>query len=376
MPMELSGKLSLEEYFPQPDHLYYFWKGRVALYTLLKTLGIGPGDEVILPGFTCVVVANAVLYLNGSPVYADIDPKTYNITSNTIEPLITKRTKAILAQSTFGLSPDMDPILALADRHQIPVIEDCAQGLGSLYKGKPAGTSGTAAFFSTQWSKPVSTGLGGIAYVGNPDLAEKVGEVHRNFPCPSIWEEGMLAAQLLLRPLMNVPFLYYGLLDTYRYLTQRMGISVGSSTGEELVSPEMPEGYLKKMGFIQRKRWNRGFSHLQRNIERRRSAAARYDEFFQELEINPPARPDYAYHSMLRYVVRVKDKSGILQKANRYRIPIGDWFVSPLDPIEGDLSPWKYLSGQCPIAEKASQEVINLFTDQVLSREQLEVLFL
>src|SRR3972149_1771131 len=87
--------------------VFFFFKGRVALYALLKAIGIHPGDEVILPGFTCVVVPNAIIYLGGKPVYADIDPKTFNIDTAKIEGKITDNTTAIIAQNTFGLSPDV-----------------------------------------------------------------------------------------------------------------------------------------------------------------------------------------------------------------------------------------------------------------------------
>jgi len=129
--------------------VFFFFKGRVALYALLKAIGIHPGDEVILPGFTCVVVPNAIIYLGGKPVYADIDPKTFNIDTAKIEGKITDNTTAIIAQNTFGLSSDLDPILDIGKRYNLKVIEDCAHGYGGSYKGKANGTVADAAFFST-----------------------------------------------------------------------------------------------------------------------------------------------------------------------------------------------------------------------------------
>ncbi len=93
-----------------------FWKGRVALYAILKALNIRPGDEVIMPAFTCVVVPNAVIYLQGLPVYVDIDPHTYNMDINKIENKITPKTKFIIAQNTYGLSSDLDAINGIAQR--------------------------------------------------------------------------------------------------------------------------------------------------------------------------------------------------------------------------------------------------------------------
>src|SRR5438105_15281527 len=96
------------------DDVALFWKGRVALYAILEALGVGPGDEVIVPAFTCVVVPNVILYLGARPIYADIDAATYNAEAAGIEPRLSPRTKVILAQNTFGLAPDLDPILELA----------------------------------------------------------------------------------------------------------------------------------------------------------------------------------------------------------------------------------------------------------------------
>ena len=155
----------------QNANFRYFWKARVGLYALLKAIGIDATAEVVVPGFTCVVVPNAVLYTGAIPVYADIDASTYNVTLESVRAVVTKKTKAIIVQSTFGLSPDLDGILQFASNLGIPVIDDCTHGLGGSYKGKPNGFVTDAAFFSTQWSKPLSTGLGGFAIVRNKELA-------------------------------------------------------------------------------------------------------------------------------------------------------------------------------------------------------------
>ncbi|MEK9149797.1 MAG: DegT/DnrJ/EryC1/StrS family aminotransferase, partial [Candidatus Desantisbacteria bacterium] len=149
-----------------------FWKGRVALYAILKALGIGEGDEVLVEGFTCVVVPNAVIFAGAKPVYVPPDPKTYNMDISQIESKITSKTKAIIVQHTFGLPSDMDSTLDIAKRHNLRVIEDCAPALGADYKGRKVGTFGDAAFFSSQWSKVISTGLGGVAVTNDPEIGE------------------------------------------------------------------------------------------------------------------------------------------------------------------------------------------------------------
>jgi perosamine synthetase len=111
-----------------PLQCFLFWKGRVALYAILKTLEIKEGDEIILPAFTCVVAVNPIIYLGANPVYVDIDPTTYNIDVSMIERKITEKTRAILAQNTFGLAPDLDMILEVANKYKLMVIEDRAHG--------------------------------------------------------------------------------------------------------------------------------------------------------------------------------------------------------------------------------------------------------
>ena len=140
-----------ENMFKQYLNVQYassFWKGRVALYAILKAMGIGEGDEVLVEGFTCVVVPNSVIFAGAKPVYVAPDPKTYNMDINQIEPKSTPKTKAIVAQHTFGFPADMDAIIEIAQRHNLKVIEDCAPALGATYKGKKVGTLGDAAFLA------------------------------------------------------------------------------------------------------------------------------------------------------------------------------------------------------------------------------------
>ncbi|MGB2823391.1 MAG: DegT/DnrJ/EryC1/StrS family aminotransferase, partial [Phycisphaerae bacterium] len=150
---------------------FAFWKGRVAMYAVLRALGVGSGDEVILPGYTCVMDANPIKYLGAVPVYADIEPATYNAPPAEIERKITPRTKVIVAQHTYGYPCEMDGLLDVADRRGIPVIEDCCLALGSTYRGRPCGTFGVAAYWSFQWNKPFTTGIGGMATTSDAGLA-------------------------------------------------------------------------------------------------------------------------------------------------------------------------------------------------------------
>jgi perosamine synthetase len=371
----MSGGVMLPNGLLSQNNAAVFWKGRVALYAILKTLGIGPGDEVILPGFTCVVVPNAVHYVGASPVYADIEPDTYNLSVATVERLITERTKAILAQNTFGLSADLDPILSVAKERGLYVVEDCAHGLGGSYKGCPNGTVADAAFFSSQWSKPVSIGLGGIAYSRHEEIAARLARIAAEMSGPGLPAELMLYAQWRVRPLADNPRLHYPLVGAYRFLTRKAGLSVGSNSGIELIRPEMPAGYARRMGPLQKRMLQGELSRVGAKARRRQETAAFYDTYLKARGISTPCRPTYAEHGMLRYTIRVPNRDQLLGKAHRLQIPVGDWFISPLYPVEGDLSAWGYRRGQCPVAEQACREVINLPTDIPLSSRQLDMLF-
>ena len=122
-----------------PEHIALFAKGRVALYAVLRALDIEPGDEVILPAFTCVAVPNAILYARARPVYVDIRPDTYTIDPTAVEEAIGARTRVILAQNTFGLSADLAALESIAARNGLTVVDDCTHGLGGRYRGLPNG---------------------------------------------------------------------------------------------------------------------------------------------------------------------------------------------------------------------------------------------
>jgi len=147
--------------------------GTSALHACLSAAGIGPGDEVISPAITVIMNTLATLYQNAVPVYADIDPETFNIDLKDIERKITPKTKAIFTVSIYGLPPDMDPIMELAKKHNLTIIEDNAQCYLSTYKGRLAGTIGDMSIFSFENSKHISVGEGGMIITNDEKLAER-----------------------------------------------------------------------------------------------------------------------------------------------------------------------------------------------------------
>ncbi len=144
--------------------------GTAALHLVLLGMDIGPGDEVIIPSYVCSALLNAVSYVNAIPVLAEVDPQTHNIDRSDVKRRLTPRTKAIIAPHLFGMPADMDGLVSFG----VPVIEDCAQAVGTLSNGRPAGGLGYAAIFSFYATKVITTGEGGMVLSGSKDLLERI----------------------------------------------------------------------------------------------------------------------------------------------------------------------------------------------------------
>jgi len=147
--------------------------GTAALHLALAALGVGPGDEVITPSFTFVATALAVLHQNAVPIFIDIESETLGMDPNLLETAITPRTKAIIPVHIHGTPCDFGRIREIADRHQIPIIEDACQAHGAQYNGKKVGTLGQMGAFSLQSSKSLACGEGGLVVTDNKDLIER-----------------------------------------------------------------------------------------------------------------------------------------------------------------------------------------------------------
>ena len=155
------------------SHALAVSNGTVALQLALDALGIGPGDEVILPDLTFAATINAVIHRGATPVIADIDPLTWNISMEEIERLTGPATKCIMPVHLYGLPANMEEIMAFAERHRLLVIEDAAEAMGSAIKGKRAGSFGDAATFSFFGNKTITTGEGGMVLFKDNTTYEK-----------------------------------------------------------------------------------------------------------------------------------------------------------------------------------------------------------
>lgn len=190
-------------------NIFTFASGRMGFYSILKAINIQSNDEVILPSFTCVVVPNAILYSGAKPVYCDIKDDDFNIDVCKIEALITPRTKVIYAQHTFGQMCDIESIMNIARKYSLIVVEDAALSLGAILKGKYAGTIADFGYYSTDRSKVINTGLGGIVSVNNDAFLELFEAYYKNVPYLDHKMSIKIAFTFVINYLTLNPFIYW-----------------------------------------------------------------------------------------------------------------------------------------------------------------------
>ena len=346
--------------FFEVERAFAFWKGRVAFYALLRALDIGDGDEVILPGYTCVMNVNPIKYVGAKPIYVDIEPETFNMNVSLLEEKITDNTRVIIAQHTYGYPCEMDTIMNIAKSRGISVIEDCCLALGSRYKGNMVGTFGLAGYFSSQWNKPYTTGLGGMVITSDTKLTERIESLRADEMCPPSGREVfMLSAQLMIYRLLIYPRTTALAQRLFRYLASK-GAAVGSSSANEY-EPVKADDFFKGMSAAQARSGLRQFKKIDHNIAHRLSMALRYDRLIEDKGFKSRSYDGGMMRPvMVRYPLRIEEKAKALELAARAGIELGSWFECPLHPIETPLASYDYRVGMCPEAEKAGREVVNL----------------
>jgi len=172
-PQMAKFEAALAAYVGAP-HAIAVSSGTAGLHLALLALGIGPGDEVIVPSFAFIAVANAVRYVGAQPVFADIDAETRNLNPANVEAVVTTRTRALIAVHTFGRPAPMTALLDVARRHNLLVIEDACEAIGSEIRGRHVGTFGDAGIFAFYPNKQITTGEGGMVVTGNSEVARSI----------------------------------------------------------------------------------------------------------------------------------------------------------------------------------------------------------
>jgi dTDP-4-amino-4,6-dideoxygalactose transaminase len=284
--------------------------GTDALLCSLMALGIGPGDEVITTPFTFFATAGSIVRTGATPVFADIDPRTYNINPDLIEPAVTNRAKAIMPVHLFGQMCDMDPIMAVADRHSLYVIEDAAQSITASYKGRKAGSIGTVGCFSFFPSKNLGgAGDGGMIVTNDETLYQRL-SVMRNHGAKPKYYHNYVGGNFRLDPIQAA-------LLTLKLL------------------------------------------HLDTWSEARRRNAQLYDNRFRgRCTTAPYIRPD-CISIYNQYVIRVRERDRTIAHLKAAEIGSEVYYPLPLH-LQKCFQQLGYAGGRLPESERAARDVLAL----------------
>jgi dTDP-4-amino-4,6-dideoxygalactose transaminase len=295
--------------------------GTDALLLSLHALGVGPGDEVITTGFSFFATAGVISRLGATPVFCDIDPKTFNIDPDSIERNITSKSKAIMPVHLYGQIAEMDRILEIARAHKLPVVEDAAQAIGARYHDRVAGSMGDAAGFSFFPSKNLGAyGDGGFVATNSDELNEKI---------------------RMLRVHGAKPKYYHSII-----------------------------GYNSRLDTIQAAVLLVKLKYLNNWHEGRREKARIYNEGLQSVAgIETPFVHEYNYHIYHQYTLIAENRDGLREHLKAKNIGFDTYYPVPLHLQEcyGDLH---YKKGDLPIAENLANKVISLPVYPELKSEQ------
>ena len=284
--------------------------GTSALHLALLAAGIGDGDEVITTPFTFVATAAAILYAKARPVYVDIDPATYNIDPGKIAAAITSRTRAIMPVHLFGHAADMDPILEIARRHQLVVIEDACQAHAADYKGHRVGSIGDIGCFSFYPGKNLgAAGEGGCVVTNDPELAQKV-RMLRNW-------------------------------------------------GEEKRYKHLMRGYNYRMEGLQGAVLRVKLRHLEKWTESRRTRARLYSDAFAGTGLRTPSERPWARHVYNVHAIESEARDEIQRELTAAQIQSAIHYPEPIHLMEPYRDP-AFPQGTLPVAERTAQRVLSL----------------
>lgn len=298
--------------------------GTDALFLACLACGIGKGDEVIVMPYTYIATALGISMAGGRPVFVDIEEKTYNIDVSKIEKAITKKTKAILPVHLYGHPADMDPIMAIAKKHKLKVIEDCAQAHGALYKNKKVGSFGDAACFSFYPTKNLGAfGDGGMVITNSEEMKERL---------------------LLLRD--------YGRKGRYEHILK---------------------GYNSRLDTLQAAILRVKLKHLDEWNEKRRKNAHLYTKLFKEnnIDLVLPNESDYAKHVYHLYPVRVKNRKSVMEKLAEKGIRTLMHYPIPIH-LQDAYKDLGHKKGDFLISEKCCEEILSLPMYPELPEEEIK----
>ena len=341
--------------------------GRMAFYEVLRHLKLQKNDEIILLGFTCSVMVNAVLRAGLTPVFSDVDPDTFGSSVFSIEKLITPNTKVIVAQHSFGIPCQIEKIQRLAREKSIFLIEDCALSVGSKFKGIIVGNFGDATIFSTDHSKPINTLIGGLVYSKDHALIAKLRVSHKEIPHLSQSKKNAVWKRLLIeRSFCNADKVkFLDIVDRFQSLKQRIFrtdspfLDCDGDLPSDVSYPypaKLPT-FLAALGLLEIMRWSKveksriNFlkSMLQIFEEKNLASILPKGYFDDNLSIVP-----------LRFVWSPPE-------GDKLRITFSDfvktswiWFMKPIIGTKISLEKMGYRTGTSPNSEFHSNRIMNL----------------
>jgi len=351
---------ALSKYFGiEPEHVFLFGSARMGLYSLLVSGEAEGKDEVIVAGYTCVVVTNAIKYAGLQAVYIDVEEESLNIDQELLRKAITARTKAIVITHNFGITCEYIEEIK-REYPDVMIIEDAAHTFGSLSKdGRLAGTIGDAAFFSLEFSKPLTTGMGGIVLVNDENLLKRLSVFYHELPYYPRFTGFRILASLkihLFSSSRNSAFLKKWLAGALYVL----GLLYKSPPGE--LQGERPQHYPVKLAPYFAFLLHQQLKEIQ-IINKKKAALCQ--TYLQSLDGIPGIHQYYKdTYNFVRYPILI-DRSipsdkvrAIKSEMKKAGIVSGDWFNDVVHPA-GSLR-YCYIDGSCPTGESVSERMINL----------------
>ena len=329
--------------------------GRMALLKILRALDIPAGSEIIVPALTFWVVPEITRVAGLKPVFADIDPATFTLSPEAMERAITPNTRAVLPTHLYGLACDMDPILALARKHGLKVIEDCAHSLGATYKGRMVGTLGDASFFSFQAFKPLNTFGGGLAWVRDAEVARRVGELADAEPLPTVKQVDKVLSvgwwqRTFIRPTV---FTFSGFPIWWAASFTNAKPDRFLWENVERLDP-LPPHYGGKFSNVQAAIGLAGLARLPEFIDRTRRHARVFDQMLGDIPgVTVPKIPEGQTHVYYQYCPYVPDSADLVRRCIRRGIDVAPMHVDVCTRME--IFDWKGPAASG--AEKAATSV-------------------
>jgi dTDP-4-amino-4,6-dideoxygalactose transaminase len=324
----------------------------------LRTLSVGPGDEVLLQAFTCLAVPEAVLAAGATPVWGDLAPGSVNLSVVAAKALIGSRTKAVIIQHTFGIPAEVAPLLQAAAAAGVPVIEDCCHAFGSTYNGTPLGELGAGAFWSYEWGKPVIAGVGGGARFNDPARQAQLKAAHaRDFRFPPRRRELKLEAQYFAFVRSYSPRTFWWVRRAFRALGK---LRVAESNYNPVNGDAAPDFHWR-MAKAAERRLPEARRKADAFAATRRAQADFYRRNLAGDSCRLPLVPVAGEVVYSRFPLFVSNKDEVLAAAAVRNLEVAAWFSTPVHPLQGDeLCAVHYRPGSCPEAERVAGSILSL----------------